>query len=57
MSQATISRVMNSEGERIGIKNIDKRIKLIFGEEYGVAIHSELKVGTSVTITIPFNNN
>ncbi|NBD25751.1 cache domain-containing sensor histidine kinase [Paenibacillus glycinis] len=37
----------------IGIRNVDERIKLYFGREYGVHIRSEREVGTCVTITIP----
>lgn len=43
----------------IGIRNVNRRIKLIYGEEYGVTIKSELKVGTCVRIELPaiFSNN
>ncbi|MBM7568678.1 cache domain-containing sensor histidine kinase [Paenibacillus sacheonensis] len=37
----------------IGIRNVNERIKLYFGHEYGVQIRSELEAGTCVTITIP----
>lgn len=37
----------------IGIYNVDRRIKLVFGEEYGLSIDSEPKRGTTITITIP----
>lgn len=37
----------------IGIKNVNARIRLYFGEEYGVEIESEQNVGTKVTVTIP----
>ena len=37
----------------IGIKNVNDRIKIYFGEEYGITIRSELDEGTCVTITIP----
>ncbi|MBC8060834.1 MAG: sensor histidine kinase [Clostridiaceae bacterium] len=36
----------------VGIKNVDKRIKLFYGEEYGVKIESEIGVGTTVYIKI-----
>lgn len=39
----------------IGIKNVDERIKLIYGEEYGVKIVSEKDYGTIVSIKIPIN--
>ena len=37
----------------IGIKNVDDRIKLLYGAQYGVSISSEPGKGTAVTITIP----
>ncbi|MDF2613979.1 MAG: proteinhistidine kinase [Clostridia bacterium] len=38
----------------IGITNVDKRIKLYYGEEYGLNIISLENVGTITRITIPF---
>jgi len=37
----------------LGMKNIDERIKLYFGEEYGLHFSSQVGVGTTVTITLP----
>ena len=37
----------------IGIINVDRRIKLYYGEAYGVNITSDYGVGTKVNITIP----
>lgn len=43
-----------SDGDKgIGIRNVDERIKLYFGHEYGIQIRSEIEVGTCVTIAIP----
>ena len=42
-----------SDGNGIGLQNIDERIKLSYGDEYGLTIHSELDEGTEVIITIP----
>ncbi|MBB3127047.1 two-component system sensor histidine kinase YesM [Paenibacillus rhizosphaerae] len=36
-----------------GIRNVDERIKLHFGQQYGVTISSRLGIGTSVRITFP----
>lgn len=36
-----------------GVSNVIKRIKLFFGDEYGVEIKSRKGVGTTVTVTIP----
>ena len=37
----------------IGLYNVDMRIKLRYGYQYGVVIHSEEGVGTTVTLTLP----
>jgi sensor histidine kinase YesM len=37
----------------IGLKNINARIKLLYGSEYGVAVESESGKGSKVTLTIP----
>jgi two-component system sensor histidine kinase YesM len=36
-----------------GIRNVDQRIRLHFGKEYGVSISSGLGIGTTVRITMP----
>ncbi|MDI9483164.1 MAG: sensor histidine kinase [Bacillota bacterium] len=37
----------------VGLKNVNERIKLFFGEQYGIEIDSILDVGTTVNIRIP----
>lgn len=37
----------------IGIKNVDDRIKLLYGNEYGVKLNSELSVGTTISVFLP----
>ena len=37
----------------IGIKNVDDRLKFMYGDRYGVDIDSEIRQGTRVTIKIP----
>ena len=37
----------------IAVKNVNNRIKLLFGEEYGIYIYSQPDVGTDVEISIP----
>lgn len=38
-----------------GIVNVDQRIKLFFGDNYGVSIFSNVGIGTAVTIITPLN--
>ncbi len=40
-------------GKHIGIKNVNQRIKLVFGEGYGLSIDSRPGQGTTVDILIP----
>ncbi|HEY0828059.1 MAG TPA: sensor histidine kinase [Bacilli bacterium] len=48
-----LSNIMNSEKGSIGIQNVDQRIKIIYGDDYGVLIESEIQVGTKITIKLP----
>lgn len=41
------------EDTHIGIMNVNQRIKLLFGEEYGLIVQSEYKKFTAVKIIIP----
>ena len=50
------SRLANPEyagDSHIGLYNINKRIKIIFGEEYGISVESEPGEGTKVSVLIP----
>lgn len=40
----------------IGIHNVDDRLKLLFGEQYGVRIESQPEEGTTIIITLPLND-
>lgn len=47
-------RAKNSlDGKSIGLSNIHNRIKLLFGEGYGVEIESQIGRGTTVLVKIP----
>ncbi|WP_312430722.1 sensor histidine kinase [Lacrimispora sp.] len=39
--------------KRIGLFNVNERIQLLYGKEYGLSIESEYKKGTKVTISLP----
>ncbi|MDO4565099.1 MAG: sensor histidine kinase [Clostridia bacterium] len=61
MPPETVSRLLDesyepapaTEGSGIGLKNVHRRIRLAFGDEYGVSIFSEPDVGTTVRIKLP----
>jgi len=37
----------------IGLPNVDRRLKLVYGEEYGIKLESELDQYTLITIALP----
>jgi len=39
-----------------GLENVNKRVKLYYGQQYGMSIYSEHGVGTRVTVIIPAKN-
>lgn len=47
------SRVTRSNMSGIGLPNVDRRMKLVYGEDYGITIESELDSFTKVTIALP----
>ncbi len=49
----TDGRYERKRGSGIGLKNVDQRIKLYFGQEYGLEIESEPDIGTRVRIHLP----
>ena len=44
---------VEKHGSGVGLINVDKRLRLRFGEGYGLKVESELDEGTTVTIHIP----
>jgi two-component system sensor histidine kinase YesM len=57
MNQGTITSIFKGEikpkGTGIGLRNINDRIKLMFGSSYGIQMESEKGKGTRVIITLP----
>jgi len=53
MSLETIKSITDPNKESIGINNVDRRIKIIYGNEHGVSIESEPNKGTKIKIVIP----
>jgi len=54
--QERIDQIFDSKGHTntgYGVRNVDQRIKLQYGPEYGVSIFSRVGIGTSVQILIP----
>lgn len=53
MSSDAVNAILYRESSSIGIKNTIARIRMTYGEEYGVVISSKPGFGTKVTITLP----
>lgn len=54
-----IRHILNNSNEiedktHIGINNVNQRIKMQYGEAYGVKIYSEEEKGTKVVISVPY---
>lgn len=45
---------MITESKHIGLSNVNQRIKLYFGDEYGIIIESSMRMGTNVSIKFPY---
>ena len=49
----TDSNRVHKHGSGVGLININNRIQILFGKDYGLMIESELDEGTTVSICIP----
>ena len=43
----------NLDKTHIGLSNVNQRIKLLYGDDYGINLQSEEGKGTTVTISLP----
>lgn len=55
ISQEKIAEIMKQKTNSIGILNTDKRLRIIYGTEYGISIQSQVGEGTTVLVRIPDN--
>lgn len=56
MSEEQCQKILckeRSDSSGIGVKNVNDRLKIYFGEKYGLTVKSELDVGTVMTARIP----
>jgi two-component system sensor histidine kinase YesM len=61
MEKEVLDNIFNSTGVKVGssygLKNVNERLKLFYGEEYGLHFESEYGLGTTVEIKIPALKN
>lgn len=64
MTEDTIQNMFKSKDcinkrsfNQIGISNVNERIKLTFGNEYGLSVESKIDEYTKVTISLPYKTN
>ncbi len=53
ISEERISYILSMDSDRVGISNINQRLRLLYGEEYGLQIYSEKGKGTTVMLRFP----
>lgn len=53
--ESYIEDILKKNSKGYGLKNVDERIKIIYGIKYGVSIRSTEHVGTTVTIKLPYS--
>lgn len=53
MTEEQCQNILKNESSGIGIKNVNDRLKIYFGEKYGVTIESTMDIGTTIIIRFP----
>ena len=52
-AEQLLSGNQDAEIKSTGLVNTDARIKLYFGDEYGLSVHSKVGIGTRIMISLP----
>lgn len=53
ISRERVAYVLSQNSDRVGLSNINQRLKLLYGEEYGLEIVSQKGKGTTVILRFP----
>ncbi len=53
MDEETMEKMLSQNSKGYGMRNVNQRIKLLYGEDYGLHIESIIGQGTVVTIRLP----
>lgn len=53
MEQEKVETILTEKSKGYGIRNVNERIKLLYGPEYSMQVHSEIGVGTTIRVNMP----
>lgn len=53
MDEETAQTILTLKSKGYGVRNVDERIKLMYGSEYGLSIESRIGEGTRITVCLP----
>ena len=53
ISEERITYILSKDSDRVGLSNINQRLKLLYGDDYGLKILSEKGRGTEVILRFP----
>lgn len=55
MDEEKAAAIITQHSKGYGMRNVHERIRLFYGDEYGLSVHSEIGKGTTITVCIPAN--
>jgi two-component system LytT family sensor kinase len=56
MDPRRLRQILDGEGgpsTGIGLRNVDERLRQVYGDEYGLGVETALGAGTKVTMRVP----
>lgn len=53
MEEEVAQTIVTQKSKGYGVRNVNERIKLIYGQEYGLDIKSKVGEGTTITVKLP----
>ena len=55
MDEEKAASIITQHSKGYGMRNVNERIHLFYGDEYGLTVQSEIDKGTTITVCIPAN--
>jgi two-component system, sensor histidine kinase YesM len=56
IEESRIESLLRQESGGYGLRNVDQRLKLFYGDEYGLTVRSKIGEGTVVSVRVPLDN-